>query len=64
MTAPSMTANRYSHLNAQTLLGGVALLASNPPSAGIDPSNPEMSGLWNQSETGGNRAELGTVTIQ
>jgi len=60
----SITAKRYSHLNAQALLGGVALLGSNPTAGGNTDDIPDMYGLRNYQEDGGNRANLGTVTVQ
>jgi integrase len=60
----SITARRYSHLDAADLLGGVDLLGATATSEIISDANPETSGYQNQYVNGGNRAELGTPSLQ
>lgn len=59
----SITASRYSHLSAQALFGGVAIL-SNPANADNSDAIPDKSALRNYSVNGGNRDTAGTVTVQ
>lgn len=60
----SITARRYSHLDASDLIGGVDLLGTLPTSKGKQDRDPELSVISNPSIAGGNRAELGTLTVQ
>jgi len=59
----SITSKRYTHLSAQALLQGVAILSS-PASDGNTEENPGNSAKRSHSVSRGNRAELGTVALQ
>ncbi|WP_296675713.1 site-specific integrase [Novosphingobium sp.] len=60
----TITAERYSHLDAADLLGAVAILGTPPAVTGNLVGHPELSAKGNYQSSSGNRANLGTVTVQ
>jgi integrase len=60
----SITAKRYSHLNATALLGGVSLLGTVGGNTGKRDGNVELPVHSNASIADAKRASLGTVTMQ
>lgn len=59
----SITAKRYSHLSAQALAGGVAILGTAPTNGDNLDANPELSAQANVSKAGVNRAQDGTARL-